>query len=493
MSKAKQSTTTDKGSTDERSNITVAAAQLTAHTLKQADTALGEIEQAIRDAAKANADMLVLPECAYPAYLIGSESAYRSATILKSEDFVKNLSGWAKEHKIQIVCGFVDDENDQLRNAAVVIDAKGNECGRYAKTFLWGKDNDYFQPGKELKPFDTPLGKIGMFICADGRAPEIAAGLAHQGAQLIAVPTCWVNVAKEPNKFRNAQADFMIEGRAIECGVAIVAANKCGVEGDTPYCGASQIVSAQGERIATAPPDAAAIITAEVSLTKPHAIDIPKWSKRRIFSAYEPVLPNREELGEIKIAVAPSDCVFPNPDSNETPPLELLAADGVQVVGSALPDPETADRLDIYCRALGMTLIAFPFVERLMIEPFGSCGCIESEHLASFAPMRIMALDGAVIVFVAGDEVNLPLLRTRAAENCIFVASATAKSAVLVDPTGRVIDQTEPGKPAIITATIDLRMSANKEVFPQTHIWDQRKPELYADAFGIHERFVAPH
>jgi predicted amidohydrolase len=488
MPKSKESSTADK-----RSTLSVAAAQLAAHTLEQADTALSEIEKAISDAAAAGADLVVLPECAYPAYLIGSEDAYRSAKILSSKEFVKKLAAWAKMHHIQVVCGFVDDNRNQLRNAAVIIDAKGKERGRYAKSFLWGKDNDYFQPGEELRPFDTPLGKMGVFICADGRAPEIATGLAHQGAQLIAVPTCWVNVAQEASTFRNAQADFMIQGRAKECGVVIVAANKCGFEGDTPYCGMSQIVTADGERAATAPPDKPAIITAKVSLEDANPIDIPQWSMRRIFSAYEPIIPNRDELGEVKIAVAPADCLFPDPSADMTPPLEQLSADGVEVVGSAIPDPESADRLDIYCRALGMTLVAFAFVERLMIEPFGACGCIEAEHLISFAPMRIMALDGAAIVFVVGDEVNLPLLRTRAAENCIFVASATANSAVLVDPTGKVIDQTESEEPRIITATIDLRMSANKEVYPLTHIWDQRKPQLYANAFDIHERFVAPH
>ncbi len=488
MSKAKSSSTKGK-----RSTITVAAAQLSAHTLEQADTALGEIEQAIRDAAAVGADMLVLPECAYPAYLIGSEETYRSSEILNSKAFIKKLSAWAKEHKIQIVCGFVDDEGDHLLNAAIVIDAKGRERGRHAKSFLWGNDNNYFQPGRDLKPIDTPLGKIGVMICADGRAPELAAGLAQQGAQLIAIPTCWVNAAKEPNAFRNAQADFMAQGRAIECGLAIVAANKCGIEGDTPYCGKSQIVTSDGQHAAVAPPDEPVLISADVSLSKPNAIDIPQWSKRRIFSAYEPIVPNREELGDVKIAVAPTDCVFGDEKAEMTPPLEQLAGDGVQVVGTAIPDPETADRLDIYCRALGMSLVAFPFVERLMIESFGACGCIESEHLTSFAPMRIMALDGAAIVFVLGDEVSLPLLRTRAAENCIFVASVTASLAVLVDPTGKVVDRTEPGKPRIITETIDLRLAANKEVFPQTHIWEQRKPEIYADAFDIHERFVAPH
>lgn len=471
--------------------LKVGAVQLTARTLSEADLALTDIEAAIKDAAQHKVDLLVLPECAYPAYALGSSDAYKSAKKLKSKAFLKKLSGWAREHSLHIVCGFVDDENKRLRNAAVVIDADGNECGRYTKSFLWGADNDYFEPGDTLKPIDTPLGKIGVFICADGRAPEIATGLANQGAELIAVTTCWVNAAQTTNEYRNAQAEFMIRGRAIECGVPIIAANKCGTEGDTPYCGMSQIVDAGGEVISIAPSDQPKLITAEIPLGHPKHTEVPSWTQRRIFSAYEPIIPNRDELGEIKIAVAPTECVFPKPETDGMPPLEQLANEGTNVVGTALPDPETADRLDIYCRALGMSLVGFPFVERLMIESFGATGCIESEHLETFAPMRIMALDGASIVFVVGEEVSQELLRTRAAENCIYVAHASARSATLVDPSGKVIDRTKPNQPSILTATIDLRQSANKEVFPQTHIWQQRKPELYAQAFGITERFAS--
>ncbi len=468
-------------------SIKVAAAQLVAHSLDQAKDALAEIEAAVVRAAEQNVDLLVLPECAYPAYLLGSAKDYRSAKKLKSKAFIKTLSALAKTHELHVVCGFVDDSDKQLRNVAVIIDTDGKEVGRYAKTFLWGTDNDYFEPGDTLTPFDTALGRIGVLICADGRAPEIATGLANQGAQLIVVPTCWVNVAPGKDEYHNPQAEFMIEGRASECGVPIVAANKCGTEGDTKYCGMSQIVGADGKQIAIAPPDEPALITGEVTLGQPNEIEIPRWSRRRIINQYEPILPNRDELGTVKIAVAPASCVFPESESETSVPLEELAANGTHIVGTSLPDPETADRLDIYCRALGMSLIGFPFVERLMIESFGACGCVESDHIASFAPMRIMALDGAAIVFVAGAEVSLPLLRTRAAENCIYIAAASENAAVLIDPTGTVIDRTQDSKPRIITAEIDLRLSADKEVYPNTHIWEQRKPELYAKAFGIKE------
>ncbi len=43
-------------------------------------------------------------------------------------------------------------------------------------------------PGHQLPVFDTPLGKIGMMICFDVHMPEVARGLAANGAEIIAPP-----------------------------------------------------------------------------------------------------------------------------------------------------------------------------------------------------------------------------------------------------------------------------------------------------------------
>ena len=42
--------------------------------------------------------------------------------------------------------------------------------------------------GREYPVFDTPIGKIGMMICFDVRMPEVARGLAANGAEIIAMP-----------------------------------------------------------------------------------------------------------------------------------------------------------------------------------------------------------------------------------------------------------------------------------------------------------------
>jgi hypothetical protein len=67
----------------------------------------------------------------------------------------------------------------------------------------------------------------------------------------------------------------------------------------------------------------------------------------------------------------------------------------------------------------------------------------------------------------------------------VFVAATNAETAVLVHPHGDVVDSITAGDARPLVADIQLGDSADKIVYPGTHIWEQRRPELYAAAFGV--------
>jgi len=99
-----------------------------------------------------------------------------------------------------------------------------------------------------------------VMICADGRIPTIASTLVDRGAQILVVPTAWVTSGRDPAVLENFQADVMVNVRAMENGVPLVAANKTGVEArSVAYCGKSAIIAADGTFVARA--DAAEEVT----------------------------------------------------------------------------------------------------------------------------------------------------------------------------------------------------------------------------------------
>jgi formamidase len=77
-----------------------------------------------------------------------------------------------------------------IYNTALVFDPKGALVTTYRKLFPW-RPFETTDPGDRPPPvFDIPrVGRLGVMICYDGWFPEVARGLALQGAELILHPT----------------------------------------------------------------------------------------------------------------------------------------------------------------------------------------------------------------------------------------------------------------------------------------------------------------
>ncbi|MGB9625490.1 MAG: hypothetical protein ACPMAQ_11565 [Phycisphaerae bacterium] len=74
-------------------SLSVAAAQVVAAPLSGAGDALSAATRPITRAAEQRVDLVVLPECTYPAYCIESVQAYRRAPKLSPDAYVAELRG----------------------------------------------------------------------------------------------------------------------------------------------------------------------------------------------------------------------------------------------------------------------------------------------------------------------------------------------------------------------------------------------------------------
>ena len=255
----------------ENKKIKVAILQLQARAFSEQTENKEHILKFIEKAARLNPDLIVLPECVYPCYFLSPRIIpdYRVLGNL-CEQFLEEVREYARKFQTFIGLSLPEyiSQKKLLYNSAVLIDDDGIEVGRTRKSFLWHFDNNWFEPGTHYPVFDTKIGKIGMFICADGRQPEIARALSLQGAEILLDFTNLVTTGLERKNWTNPQVDYIIPSRALENRVWIVLANKVGFEENSiQYCGKSAFFSPEGEIVSMASSDGEEILFREIDLS----------------------------------------------------------------------------------------------------------------------------------------------------------------------------------------------------------------------------------
>ncbi|MEK6644909.1 MAG: carbon-nitrogen hydrolase family protein [Planctomycetota bacterium] len=401
-----------------------ACGQMEAVTLDQGDAVWPVVERLAKAAADAGADLFVLPETTYPAYWLHSMERYMQPDILRSAEVLRRFSTLARTHHFYLAAGFVEERNGKLFNSAALFDRAGEVVGIARKNFLWDCDNRWFAPGDSIAAWGTELGRVGMMICADCRAPEIAATLVADGARMIILPTAWVNASKVRRTYRNVHPEFLIRARALEFGVPLVCCSKAGREGEhLEYVGQSRIVAADGRTLAEAPTGGEHLIVSEVTLGECKPTEADDKMRTRIMDrhpAYRAKTPGGKVILNVK--------------------------QGADAVADAL---ESSD---------------------------ARVGRIAAAELGTFVAARYHALTGAQVVVARGRAFEESFIRARAAENRVFVVAGADSVQMVVAPDGSVIFRETDWD---ATVELDLSLADIKQFTPETDLWAQRRVECY--------------
>ena len=262
--------------------LDVALLQLRAFGLADHEAAWAELLRRIDEAATPAEGpppgLIVAPEASYPAYYLHSRAAYEAARLLADGEVEATLGERASRHGTTIVVGLVQrTPTGKLRNQAVCFGPSGEVLTRTAKRFLWHFDTEWFEPGEDAEVVEVGGGRAGVFVCADGRLPEIPRALAAAGAELLIDPTAWVSSGRDAAALSNPQVDYMLAARAIENGAWVVAADKVGVEAGTiVYAGRSGVVDPAGRWRVQAPSDAPGIIRSSIDLDEVRGAPVPR-------------------------------------------------------------------------------------------------------------------------------------------------------------------------------------------------------------------------
>ncbi|MDA1062556.1 MAG: carbon-nitrogen hydrolase family protein, partial [Chloroflexi bacterium] len=263
-------------------SLRVALLQLRAFELADHEATWAELLLRIDEAAQPPGapapQLIVAPEASYPAYYLHSRADYDAAGVLPDARVEAMLAERAQRYGVALTVGLVQrGSGESLSNVAVQIAPSGEVLARTAKHFLWHFDRAWFgaSSGPGSGPGSiaaSPLVEVGparcgLFICADGRLPEIPRALSVAGAELLIDPTAWVASGRDRAALSNPQVEYMLAARAIENGCWIVAADKVGTEAGTiVYAGRSGVVDPSGRWRAQAPSDAAGIVRYTIDL-----------------------------------------------------------------------------------------------------------------------------------------------------------------------------------------------------------------------------------
>jgi len=150
-----------------------------------------EFAPLIADAARQQADLVVLPETLTYYHMGKSYADCAEPVPGPSTEYFGTL---AKQHNLYIVAGLLEREGPLVYNVAALIGPDGRFIGKYRKVSLpRGEIEGGIQPGSEYPVFETRFGKVGMMVCYDGFFPEVSRQLAMRGAEVIAWPVWGCN------------------------------------------------------------------------------------------------------------------------------------------------------------------------------------------------------------------------------------------------------------------------------------------------------------
>ena len=160
-----------------------------------------------------------------------------------ADEVPEEIRDWCREHAKYMIIGgksYVDSSRNEFDNTAFVIGPDGETVFSQVKAVPIQFFDDG-RPAQSQRVWESPWGKIGIAICYDFSFSRVVDPLVRAGAQLLVIPTMDViDWGQHQHELHSRLGPV----RAREYGLPVVRAASSGV---------SQIVSANGEVLASVP------------------------------------------------------------------------------------------------------------------------------------------------------------------------------------------------------------------------------------------------
>ena len=238
-------------------------------------------------AASNGAQVVVLPEAMNLGWT-------HSAAVTEADEIPNGLScstlrDAARQHKTYVCAGLVERAGEYCFNSAVLIDPQGEVILHHRKLNELEIAHDFYAQGDRLAVAQTPLGTLGVMICADAfaRGQIVSRTLGLMGADIILSPCAWAVPADHDNE-KEPYGKLWLDNYcpvALDFRLWIVGVSNVGWLTDGPWkgrkcIGCSLVVGPDGQPVLTGPygADAETILYADIEL-EPRPARGDGWEK----------------------------------------------------------------------------------------------------------------------------------------------------------------------------------------------------------------------
>ncbi|THF81205.1 carbon-nitrogen family hydrolase [Cohnella fermenti] len=249
----------------------------------QPESNFARLEERLNEAVAASPqpDVIVVPEMWNTGYALERIRELADPAGGRTRAFI---SEFAKRHGVNIIAGSIAElhESEEAQPAKVTntvygFGRDGGQIAEYSKIHLFKLMDEHLHLEAGEKPGRFTLEGVpaGVMICYDIRFPELARMLALQGAKVLFVPAEWPHP-------RLHHWRTLLQARAIENQMYVVACNRSGSSGTTHFFGHSMVIDPWGEVVAEAGEEET-ILTADIDLNLADEVRgrIPVFADRR--------------------------------------------------------------------------------------------------------------------------------------------------------------------------------------------------------------------
>lgn len=236
---------------------------------KSINDGLNQLEQFVKDAARAHADIICFPESYIPGYP-GMDYDPKERTAPKLQTALQRIREIAAKHAIAIIAPMDWYDENGIFNVAYVISGTGEILGYQTKNQLDPSEDEIWVAGTERQLFEVKGLKFGISICHEGfRYPETVRWAARQGAHIVFHPHFAGSNIEGPiltewgGKY-NPYYEKAMMMRALENTIYFASSNYASLYPES----ASSIIAPDGSCIAHEIYGRAGVIVADIDLAK---------------------------------------------------------------------------------------------------------------------------------------------------------------------------------------------------------------------------------